>query len=159
MSEKNRAELLLDNIASAFGGVVRPQDEGLLHPSCSDDMDLEWLYPHKGSWQDLLERPIEHETATLAFLSPAGFQWALPAYLTYVLQHYETIQSTLVEDTIHSLSPFGELYVFMESKFSELDATQRKVVREFLAFFKEYAPHIPYKESFAAGLSYWEVHA
>ena len=156
MSKELEKEQLLNRIEVAFEDVLRPADEELLHADCSDDMDIVWLHPYKGSWRELIEGPIEQETATLAFLSPKAFQWVLPAYLTYGLSNIDTIQSTLIEDTIYTLCPQAGLFTFMESKFSCFGIEQQKVVKEFLEFFRDHASDIAYEGVLEAGLLYWE---
>jgi hypothetical protein len=94
-------------------------------------MDIRGLYPVT-RWQDVDDSLVEYEYAALFFLSPEGFRFFLPAYLTWVL-HHPYSEAAVVGSTITALTPqSGDLADFSLSKFTELDAEERAAVVAFL---------------------------
>jgi hypothetical protein len=136
--DPDRIEELVRDIEAAFGHLDPPGDDKLLHPRCFDDMDIEAFYgaPH---WRDVAPEIIGHENAALCFFSPEGFQFYLPAYMTWSLRHYESGSASVLH-TLYSLDPgmwSGELRAFQLSKFELLTPEQRKTIVAFLDLFQD----------------------
>jgi hypothetical protein len=118
-------------VAAAFADTPRPTNVELLHEECHDDLDIRGLYP-TARWQDVDDTIIEYEYAALFFLSPGGFRFFLPAYMTWVLEHPYS-EAAVVDSTIRALTPqAGELEAFSLSKFTELNAKERAAIVAFL---------------------------
>lgn len=136
----------LEFIAEAFAGVPRPPNEALLHDDCRDDGDIVELYGVP-DWREAPDKALERSYAALTFLSPAGFQYFLPAYLSWVLRHAGRA-SAVVDSTIWSLEATpGPHEAFAASKFELLDDAQRTAVVSFLttmASFEDVTPQLEY---------------
>ena len=118
-------------VATAFADTPRPANVELLHEECHDDMDIRGLYS-ASRWQDIDDTLVEYEYAALFFLSPGGFRFFLPAYMTWVL-HHPYSEAAVVDSTIRALTPqAGDLEAFSLSKFTELNAEERAAIAAFL---------------------------
>ena len=138
-------------VAAAFADTPRPTNVELLHEECHDDMDIRGLYP-TARWQDVDETLIEYEYAALFFLSPGGFRFFVPAYMTWVLQRPYS-EAAVVDSTIRALTPqSGDLEAFSLSKFTEFNADERAAVVAFLE-----AMTINTELEIAGALEYWQA--
>ena len=118
-------------VETAFAETPRPANIDLLHPECSDDLDIRGLYPID-RWQDVDDTLVEYEYAALFFLSPAGFRFFLPAYLRWVLSHPYS-EAAVLDSTIRALTPQpGDLAAFSLSKFTEIEPDERSAILGFL---------------------------
>lgn len=92
---ESRRRELIDEITSAFGGVSR-EDGTTLHEAiaiddhASDDeqraarrLDVE------ARWQDVPDADIWACNSALSFVDEKGFRYYIPAFMTYVLRHWE----------------------------------------------------------------------
>ena len=114
-------------------------------------MDIRGLYP-VARWQDADASLIEYEYAELFFLSPSGFRFFLPAYMTWVLQHPYS-EAAVVDSTIRALTPqSGNLEAFSLSKFTELNGEERIAVVAFLD-----AMTVNKELDIAGALDHWRV--
>ena len=138
-------------IAAAFADTPRPTNVDLLHEECHDDMDIRGLYP-TARWQDVDDTLIEYEYAALFFLSPGGFRFFLPAYMTWVLQRPYS-EAAVVDSTIRVLTPqSGDLEAFSRSKFTEFNADERAAVVAFLE-----AMTVNKELDIAGALEHWQA--
>ena len=138
-------------IAAAFADTPRPTNVDLLHEECHDDMDIRGLYP-SARWQDVDDTLIEYEYAALFFLSPGGFRFFLPAYMTWVLQRPYS-EAAVVDSTIRVLTPqSGDLEAFSLSKFTEFNADERAAVVAFLE-----AMTVNKELDIAGALEHWQA--
>ncbi|MGH2808724.1 MAG: DUF6714 family protein [Actinomycetota bacterium] len=137
-------------IERAFAAVERPTNAELLHPQSADDMDIEPLYDIV-RWEDMTDADVIYNYSALAFLSPEGFRYFIPAYLIYALRNPESPEA-VVDSTIWSFYPdmYEEnLRDFVASKFSLLDDAQRQAVDAFLEAMA------PFENDAAQALDYW----
>jgi len=138
-------------IAAAFADTPRPTNVDLLHEECHDDMDIRGLYP-SARWQDVDDTLIEYEYAALFFLSPGGFRFFLPAYMTWVLQRPYS-EAAVVDSTVRALTPqSGDLEAFSLSKFTEFNADERAAVVAFLE-----AMTVNKELDIAGALEHWQA--
>ena len=140
------AEAALDAIEAAFGTLERPANDELLHEQCADDGDLFELYEIP-TWRAMTDEQVIRNYAAPSFLSPLGFRYFLPAYMSFGLRNPETPE-VVVESTIFHLAPFGELDEFARSKFSLFTPEQRHATRRFLETLSEH-------HDTAAALDFW----
>jgi hypothetical protein len=126
---------VLAQIDTAFATVPRPGNDELLHPNCADDNDIMALY-EVTDWHDLSDATVENEYAALSFLSPAGFRYFIPAYMSFTLRNPES-GAAAVESTLWSLSPSSDQH-FTPSKFIHFDAAQSTAVVSFLEAMAKY---------------------
>lgn len=139
----------ITTVAAAFADTPRPTNVELLHPDCHDDMDIRGLYP-VARWQDADDTLIEYEYAALFFLSPGGFRFFLPTYMTWVLKH-PLSDAAVVDSTIRALTPQpGDLEAFSLSKFTELNDEEQAAVVAFLD-----AMTVNHELEIADALEYW----
>ncbi len=122
-------ESIFADIDAAFDGIPRPANDDLLHPNCFDDNEIVALYDVR-DWRDLSDATVENEYAALAFLSPGGFRFFVPAYMSLALRKPDC-GIAAVESTLMSLSPLNDSS-FIPSKFIDFDSNQSAVVVSFL---------------------------
>ena len=129
---------VIRRIEAAFAAAPRPTNDELLHPECRDDMDIEKLYAID-HWQRLTDDLVVSEYAALSFLSPAGFRHFIPAYMVWVLRHPDSAEA-VVDSTVWALHAGlyrEDLRPFVRSKWTLLDADQRRAVTAFLEAMAE----------------------
>jgi hypothetical protein len=97
---KSRKDLLKEKIVSAFKEVIYPgEDLGSPDIEIEDFLEKDWI-----SWQDIPKEIIDRNIDELSFFSPKGYQFVLPAYMTFSLDDmHETL---LVDYTVSSLTRF-----------------------------------------------------
>jgi hypothetical protein len=146
MDSAGRLELIIDaiiaQIEAAFAFVLRPDNDALLWDQCFDDNDIAALYD-VAHWRDVPDTMVENEYAALSFLSPAGFQHFIPAYMRWVLRHPDG-GAAVVGSTLWALTPEWSLV-----KFGDFDAAQRAAVIAFLEAMTAF------DEDAWRGLEYW----
>jgi hypothetical protein len=133
-------------IEDAFGSLQRPPNDRLLHEQCADDGDLLELYDVT-SWQAMDDELVIRNYAAPAFLSPAGFRYFLPAFMSFALRNPRSPE-VVVESTVWHLSPFGEADEFVRSKFTLFTPAQRRATRLFLEAMSD-------EHDTAAALEHW----
>lgn len=101
--DPDRVEQVARQIGSAFSEVCFPGNKQLLHPKCLDDMEVN-AFRNGDRWQDIPERLIAVENATLSFVSAEGFQYLIPAYMIWTLKYFEDGDIS-VDSTIFALDP------------------------------------------------------
>lgn len=148
---------VLAQIDSAFADVPRPVNDALLHPNCFDDNDIAALYG-VADWRDLSDAMVENEYAALAFLSPEGFRYFIPAYMAWTLRYPES-GAAVVQSTIMSLSPEYD-QMFNPSKFTLFDETQTAAVVAFIETMTPYQKdddglELWLRRGLDDGLHYW----
>ncbi len=125
--------MLVQVIADAFAGLNPPSDDQLLHPDCMDDVDIAPFYG--GSrWQDVPSEMVVYNYAAPFSFSPEAFQYYLPTYLIWTLNHPDSAEIA-GESILRALNPGDaqdQLYTFRKSKFTLLTRAQIGVVKKFL---------------------------
>ena len=76
-------------VDAGFSRTERPPNEELLHPRCADDGDLRELYEVE-DWREMSDELVVNNYAAPSFLSAAGFQYFLPAFISYALRNPES---------------------------------------------------------------------
>ena len=127
-----------------FSRVERPRNEDLLHPRCMDDGDLLELY-EVDDWREMSDELVVRSYAAPSFLSAAGFQYFLPAFISYALRNPDSPEF-VTESTIFHLTPGDD---FIESRFTLFDGPQRNAIRLFL---EAMAP----RYEVAAAIAHWK---
>ncbi|MBI3461525.1 MAG: hypothetical protein HY000_00475, partial [Planctomycetes bacterium] len=123
---------LIALIHEAFGDMPHPGDASL-RPEACDDHEIQAFYGNK-HWQDMAEKDLAYHNAALCFLSPAGFQFFLPAFLVWVIRNYRGSDAFTVDSTIYALDPGSPPDHFKLSKLRLLSPRQRQAVLAFLEF-------------------------
>ena len=131
-------------VKDAFQTVEFPGDANILspdcvgEPDCVDETDIEdfkcdsdW----KTDWQKIPKEVIEYNYQSLAFFSPAAFQFYLPAYL---LQAIDALDSNVLEFTVYELVPSEAFVKRFELRRNALNDRQQKVVVRFLEFVRKW---------------------
>jgi hypothetical protein len=123
-------------IERAFAGLRPPGDERLLHPQCMDDGDIVDFY-HAPDWRHLNDDAIVSNYAAPSFFSAEAFQYYMPAFMIWSLNHDDTIEYA-AESTLRAFDPTAgdaELQAFQVSKYALFTDPQRKAVIRFLQAF------------------------
>jgi hypothetical protein len=148
---------LIRRIEVAFAEASPPGDDKLLHPQCMDAEDIKDFYG-TASWRGIPDEIVARNNASLCFFSSEAYRFYLPAYLTWVLRHFNTSPSFAVDSTIYSLSPGeGSLREFAVSKYALLDSAQRRVVLDFLAYLDEYGSGEMDAVAVRKAIEYWSA--
>ena len=126
-------EKLIQQINDAFAGLPRPTDDELLHPDCSDDVDILEFYGGVLR-ENMTDALVVHSYAAPTAFSPKAFQYYLPAYLIWLLNNPDSMDYA-GEATLLALDPATDkemLHAFRKSKFSLMTGAQVSVIRDFL---------------------------
>ena len=140
----------LEAVERAFGDLERPSNAELHHADSSDDTDIQPLY-EMAHWKDMTDADVIGLYAALAFLSPEGFRYFIPAYLSYCLRNPESPEA-VVDSTVWAFLPtmfVSSLQDYVASKFSLLDDAQRAAVEAFLEAM------VPFNQDAGRALEYW----
>jgi hypothetical protein len=155
-----KREDIIRQIREAFLGIKRPPDEKLLHfPNTGGEL---WVDSFLGStetdWVDISPEKIEHGCWVLTVVSPSAFVYYLPAYMTWVLNKYESCSSNTLDHTLYDLDltdrdeNSGKI---MEERFSALSHEQGQAVLAFLKYMTG-IKDIDSKAASGAISSYWK---
>ena len=149
---------VLGRIHSAFLDVKRPKDEELQwHADSPDEIWIEsFVGDNEMNWWDVSPEKIEYECQALTALSFKAYAYYLPAYMTWVLNNYETSDSNTVDCVLYDLNLLGATEE-RDRRAQSLSVDQSKAVLEFLKFMSELRSGVV--DSKAAKLaiqSYWE---
>ena len=123
-------------IEAAFAGLAPPGDDRLLHPQCMDDGDVADFYGPLDRGQ-LTDDAITRNYAAPSFFSAEAFQYYMPAFMIWSLNHHDAIEYA-PEATIRAFDPTSDdpgLYDFQVSKFALFTERQRAAVIQFLRAF------------------------
>lgn len=164
--ERRRREVI-DDIASAFGGVSR-EDGTTLHEaialddSASDEeqraarrLDVDM------SWQDVPDADIWACNSALSFVDEKGFRYYIPAFMTHALRHWEDdvdgyVLSACTYHLLHesSKSLRKSEPASLAARYSFTGAQSRAVAR-FLRFIIEFGEYSG-DEVTSAAVQRWE---
>jgi hypothetical protein len=136
MLDPDIVSIAVAEIEAAFSGLSPPGDERLLHPKCMDDGDVVDFYGAPDR-RRLADDIIISNYAAPSFFSAEAFQYYMPAFMIWSLNHHDTIEYA-AESTIRAFDPTNEdpgLYEFQISKFALFTRPQRAAVIQFLQAF------------------------
>jgi hypothetical protein len=134
--ESDVIQSVIAEIKAAFSGLSPPDDARLLHPQCKDDGDIMDFYGALDRWQ-LTDDTIISNYAAPSFFSKEAFQYFMPAFMIWSLNHYDTDEYA-PESTIRAFDPTNGgpgLFEFQISKFALFTEQQRAAVVQFLHAF------------------------
>ena len=123
-------------IEAAFSDLSPPGDARLLHPQCMDDGDIVDFYGAPDRRQ-LTDDTIIGNYAAPSFFSMEAFQYYMPAFMIWSLNHHDTIEYA-PESTIRAFDTTDEdpgLNEFKISKFALFTEKQRAAIIRFLQAF------------------------
>jgi len=149
-SAPSRADDLESEIVRAFNVVAYPGADRIVAGDSGEYVDAK---RELGSsrWQDLPAAKIGKWDWVLAFLTPSGFQYYLPAYLLYTVKNVMN-PSLACDSTIYSLC-VGECF---SERFREFSRSQRLAVKHFLEFVRDFYPDEYEQEQASQALDdYW----
>ena len=134
--DPNAIRAAIVEIETAFAGLAPPGDEKLLHPRCMDDGDVAEFYgaPDRHALSDEM---IIRNYAAPSFFGAEAFQYYMPAFMVWSLNHGDTIEYA-PESTIRAFDPGtanDDLARFQISKFALFTKAQRRAVIRFLRTF------------------------
>jgi hypothetical protein len=125
---------LVDRIRAVFGRLSPPGLDRLCSPPVTEDgEDLIADFGGK-HWSELPIPTVFYNRAGLSSLSPEGFRFYLPAFMTASLTATsEEGRGDISQYTMWSLAPDPESASRFQERISLLTDEEREVVREFLA--------------------------
>jgi hypothetical protein len=154
--EKINLYLLRSEIDNAFNEVVYPKNNlGSPDIEIEDFLEKDWK-----SWQDIPKDVIQKNVDELPFFSPEGYQFVLPAYMTFSLDETDdTMLSTytaysLTISSFHRETKNYAYHTFM-NRVQIFTAKQTKSIFDFLKYLEtEIFTDIP-NEATEALNKYW----
>ena len=160
-------------LEQAFDGVVRSSTS--LHQFLLTDQfgmsrcitNKEWTQAGKSrldfKWQDIPDSEIEECGCLLAHMQAEEFQYFLPAYMRYSVQHYQKsiLETDLIGSVVFSLNPscnskHDALYAYSVRQLSLLNEAQNSVVVQFLYFVATSADYAQRPDAVKALERYWK---
>jgi len=123
-------------IEAAFDGLAPPGDDGLLHPQAMDDVDIVGFYGAP-DYREIPDETIISGYAAPSFFSAEAFQYYMPAFMIWSLNHADSIEYA-PESTIRAFDPAHDdpsLTEFQLSKFVLFTGPQRAAIVRFLRAF------------------------
>ena len=147
---------ILGRIQAAFYNVPRPNDNELQwYPDSSDELWIESFVGDSDSkWWEVSDEKIAYECSALTAFSPKAYVYYLPAYMSWVLTHYETSDSNTVDYTVYDLDLLGATEE-RTRRARSLTVDQSKAVLEFLKFMAERPDRVDASAAKRAIDSYW----
>ena len=111
-------------------------------------------------WRSIPDSIIEFNNSALSFFSARGYQFYLPRFLIYVLEHYDSAE-IVIDSTLYSLDPLGSDLEDRDSyltKYDRLSLEQKTVIFEFLQFIRRYLVDEFFDEATVeSALEYWRA--
>jgi hypothetical protein len=135
-------EQLLQKIKQAFADIIKPNIEDMFVTDWSYIYHLEEAKEafDVEDWLDIPPETVFQYRDILSFLSPTGFRFVLPAFLTTCITHY-AVSDVLPLNIQLQLTPpelLGknepEWSAEFERRMSGFNEVQRSTIREFLRF-------------------------
>jgi len=133
-------EQLMSDIGTSFAGVLLKDGIGI-NQADRIEQGLRDVLIQKGrnldrmwwnAWTDIQDKYIFSYSDVMYYMDSAGIKWVLPAYMTYIVNHYKE-GSFSIDSTIYVLEA-GGLGVDKVDLYTD---AQRKVIAKFLAFMVE----------------------
>jgi hypothetical protein len=145
---------VIEEIERAFDGVRLGEGVSLREADVIDDYGSDAQRKKARSkdelvdWRKISDASISHYSWCLSFFDAEGMRFHLPAYMRFVLKHYETSHSSSIHATLYALGCGGE-------RFGLLNQAQREAVRKFLAFVADSGDRLD-KEHARKSLEVWK---
>jgi hypothetical protein len=132
------AQILVERLEEAFGYLAVPAPEASVYDSSGDHLECVEVAEFLGSrhWRELGFDELLRQREALSFLSPEGYRFYLPAFLRSSLLDFEA--ADLIPMFI--VWSLGRTDNHIKWQCSLLDAEQRRVVADCVAFIAEQAP-------------------
>lgn len=165
----NRSNVL-DAIDKAFDGIAKPETSLRqfrltdLRGMAGTITDEEWMAAGNRRvdqrWQDIPDGEIEECDVVLAHMSAAEFQYYLPAYMRYAVQHSHLPiwESDILGMTVSALYPSTRhmgLRQYSFSQYSLFTREQRWAIVQFLRFVAECADFVQRPDARKAIERHW----
>ena len=149
-------------IHSAFGAIVCPKGDDVVHPSTYDDGEVDaFTHPMWTDWREVPHAGIAENYAALVFFSPKAFQFYVPAYMTLVLKHLDP-QQAVVGHVVHHLclatsGTDPELRAEKVLCYELLTPDQKRAVLAFLETIRDHVGISSLRKEAADGVrDYWQ---
>jgi hypothetical protein len=161
---------LIKQIEVAFDRVKRPNISLRqfrltdLKGMSGDITDEEWKQAGKArqdsKWQNIPDSEIEECDCVLAHMGADEYQYYLPAYIRYSLNHYKlpVWESDIIGATVYSVYPSSkdkDLYKYRINQMSLLNSEQENAIIHFLEFVAENADDVQKPDAKIALDRYW----
>lgn len=136
--EEGRQTALIQTITDAFSNVLREDGVSLHQARVIDDYGSPEeeaqarLLDTDTHWWEVPDEWIAEFYEILNFVDPKGFRYYLPAYMIWVLKHYDTTESNTVDSTIYSFFTYKSSKDWKQQYFDLLDEAQSKAACQFL---------------------------
>jgi hypothetical protein len=139
VADGDEISALMEGLEAAFGGLPVPADDRLVLDDSGNHLECNQVKAlFRGRhWRDLSPEDLEGEADSLSFLAPEGFRFFLPAFVRVSLLDFERadlIPMAVIGALTQPEDP--DLQEYLSSRLGTLDAGQRRVLKEFLAFLR-----------------------
>jgi hypothetical protein len=127
---------IIEKIQKAFDGVTKPKDITMHVARAIDDYLPENEYEalrkkdDEGRWQDIPDEKVKFFNDILPFLTPVGFRYYIPRFMTWTLENYNHSDLAASDYTI---------YIFSDcfKEWEILNDDQKDACLEFLKYCSE----------------------
>ena len=161
---------ILEQIDEAFMGIKCPETS-LRQYFLTDQKGMsgritkeEWADARKNrvdtQWQDIPDSEIEECDCLLAHMQAPEYQYYLPAYMRYSINHYQNPDwgNGILGSTVFAIYPSKKdksMYEYSLSQISLLNSAQNKAIISFLEFISENADYVERPDALKALERYW----
>jgi hypothetical protein len=133
-----RIKILNERLEEAFGQLPVPAPETIVYDSSGEHLEcLQVAEVFRGRhWLDINTDELMRERDALAFFSPEGFRFYLPAFARFALLDFD--EADLIPMVI--VWSLGRFEDYARRRIALFDNAQRAVLADCVAFIAEQAP-------------------
>ncbi|MBE7386126.1 MAG: hypothetical protein F6J95_032650 [Leptolyngbya sp. SIO1E4] len=130
--------LLIQRITDAFADVLREDGVSLHQARVIDDYGSAEeeaqarLLDTDTHWWEVPDEWIAEFYEILSFVDPKGFRYYIPAYMIWMLKHYDDTYSNTAGSTVYSFLSYPGLEDWQQQRFGLLNEAQAQAVCHFL---------------------------
>ena len=96
---------VIEEIRRAFAGTKRPDPRDFVHCEQCEIFLGRYLECCPETWEEIRSEDISYESSALTAVTPRGWQFLLPAYMVWHLQHYDQkTNSSTVDYLVYNLT-------------------------------------------------------
>jgi hypothetical protein len=126
---------VIESIRRAFAGTRHPGPGDFVHCEVCEIFLGRLLEFCPERWEEIRSDDISYESSALTAVTPLGWQFLLPAYMTWGLQNYnQRTESSTVDNIVWNLTWNDNKDEHIAAGFRTLSPEQVRAVDVFLAF-------------------------
>ena len=147
-------------VAEAFADVAAPSPLDIAHCEQCELWVTRFLAGLPDDWREIDADDLAHESSALASVTPAAWQFLLPAYMVWHLDHCRDSPSNTVDHLISQLTRGDATDPWILEGYESLSGKQARAVSTFLGFVASQQHDLLLAENAQRALdSYWRARA